>query len=175
MDMNLSKLQETLEDRGVWCAIVHEVTKSWTRLSDWIRTRKTKGIKTQLYLKRTWLHLQTDVLRFATSASASSFQSPLSIALMSQFALQTFTLPSLKNKPGTSFLVVHCVRIHLPMQRTQIRSLVQEHSTCCGTSKPVCHNYWVSMLQLLKPTCLEPVLHNRGNHHNEKLTHHNEE
>ena len=23
MDMNLSKLQETVEDRGVWCAAVH--------------------------------------------------------------------------------------------------------------------------------------------------------
>ena len=26
MDMNLSKLQETLEDRGAWHAAVHEVT-----------------------------------------------------------------------------------------------------------------------------------------------------
>ena len=34
MDMNLSKLWETVEDRGVWRAIVHEVTKSWTWLSD---------------------------------------------------------------------------------------------------------------------------------------------
>ena len=33
-DMNLSKLQETVKDRGAWCAAVHEVTKSWTRLSD---------------------------------------------------------------------------------------------------------------------------------------------
>ena len=30
MDMNLIKLQETVEDRGVWCATVHEVAKSWT-------------------------------------------------------------------------------------------------------------------------------------------------
>ena len=35
MDMNLSKLRETLEDRGAWRAVVHGVTKSWTRLSDW--------------------------------------------------------------------------------------------------------------------------------------------
>ena len=173
MDMNLIKLQETVEDRGVWCATVHEVAKSWTWLIDWIRTRKTKGMRTQLYLKRTQLHLQTDVVRFATSSSA--FQSTLSIALMSQFALQTLTLPSLKNKPGTSSLVVQWIRIHLPMQGTQVRSLVREHSTCCGTSNPVCQNYWVPMLQLLKPACLEPMLHNRGNHHNEKLTHHNEE
>ena len=55
---------------------------------------------TQLYFKRTWLPLQTDVLRSATSASASSFQSPRSIALMSQFALQTFTFSYFKNKPG---------------------------------------------------------------------------
>ena len=29
MDMNLSKLQEIMEDRGAWCATVHGVTKSW--------------------------------------------------------------------------------------------------------------------------------------------------
>ena len=30
MDMNLSKLQEIVEDRGVWSAIVHGVTKRQT-------------------------------------------------------------------------------------------------------------------------------------------------
>ena len=34
MDMNLSKLWEMKEDRGAWLATVHEVTKSWTRLTD---------------------------------------------------------------------------------------------------------------------------------------------
>ena len=33
MDMSLSELQETAEDRGVWCAGVHGVAKSQTRLS----------------------------------------------------------------------------------------------------------------------------------------------
>ena len=28
MDMNVSKLWEIVEDRGAWCAAVHEVTKS---------------------------------------------------------------------------------------------------------------------------------------------------
>ena len=28
MDMNLSKLQEIVKDRGAWCAAVHEVKKS---------------------------------------------------------------------------------------------------------------------------------------------------
>ena len=30
MDLNLSKLQEMVRDREVWCAAVHGVTKSWT-------------------------------------------------------------------------------------------------------------------------------------------------
>ena len=36
VDMSLSKLQETVEDRGAGCsaAAVHGVTKSWTHLSD---------------------------------------------------------------------------------------------------------------------------------------------
>ena len=33
-DINLSKLQKTVEDRGVLCATVHGVTKSWTKLSN---------------------------------------------------------------------------------------------------------------------------------------------
>ena len=33
-DVNLSKLQEIVEDRGAWWAAVHGVTKSQRRLSD---------------------------------------------------------------------------------------------------------------------------------------------
>jgi len=34
IDMNLSKLQETVKDREAWCAAVHGVTKSQTQLSN---------------------------------------------------------------------------------------------------------------------------------------------
>ena len=83
--------------------------------------------------------------------------------------------------------MVQQLRIRLPMQGTQVRALVWEDPTCRGATKPVHHNYWACALepeshnywacvpQLLKPTRLEPVLHNKRSNHNEKPPHHNEE
>ena len=45
-----------------------------------------------------------------------------------------------KVNSGTS-LVAQWLRIHLPMQGTQVQYLVRENSTCRGATKPVRHNY----------------------------------
>ena len=67
----------------------------------------------------------------------------------------------LKHNLGTS-LVAQWQRICLPMQGTQVRSLVQEDSTFCGQLNP--------MARTTEPMCLKPVLCNRR-HHSEKPAH----
>ena len=92
-----------------------------------------------------------------------------------------------KNTKITASLVALWLRIRLPMQGTRVQALVWEDPTCRGATKPVRHNYGACALeptrhnhraqvpQLLKPTHLEPMLHNKRSHHNEKPVHRNKE
>ena len=59
MDLNLSKLCKTAEDRGAWCATVHRVAKSWTRLSDWLPTVITSAMRTCQATAFLWASVST--------------------------------------------------------------------------------------------------------------------
>ena len=43
MDMSLSELRELVMDREAWHAVIHGVTKSCTRLSDWTELKTLLG------------------------------------------------------------------------------------------------------------------------------------
>ena len=58
--------------------------------------------------------------------------------------------------------------VHLPVQETRVQSLIQEDPMCCRSAKPVLHSHWTLVLQLPKPTRLEPVLCDKSSHCNEK-------
>ena len=87
----------------------------------------------------------------------------------------THILNLLKKRIEGTSLVVQWLRIGLPMQGTWVRSLGQENPTCRGATKPVHHNYWAHVPQLLKTMHLDPVLCNKRSHPNEKPAHRNEE
>ena len=53
-------------------------------------------------------------------------------------------------------LVAQWLRIHLPMQGTQVRALVREDPTCRGATKPVRHNYWACALGPVCHSCWSP-------------------
>ena len=82
------------------------------------------------------------------------------LAQWSQDEGETREVPR-EHKETRASLVIQWLRIPLPMQGTQVRSLVQEVSTCRRPTKPVCHN-----------DCslrgLELVFHERS-HHSEML------
>ena len=87
VDMNLSKLQEIVKDRGAWHAIVHRVAKSQTQLSNWTTTMthiskipKTKcTIQGILHMKpptTSWYRLFLSLQRAASCSFSVNIHTP---------------------------------------------------------------------------------------------------
>ena len=154
-----------------------------TKLDGRQKTIFTVGI-TQINVREkkqiAYLNLEGNLYTFSTFTFVEAFNK----YLLNEWQVELF-LNQIKRR-GTS-LVAHWLRICLPIQGTRVRSLVQEDPTYRGATKPMHHNYWACTLepashnygehppQVVKPTCLQPVLRNKRSHHNEKPAHYNEE
>ena len=68
MDMSLSELQELVMDREAWCAAIHGVTKSRTRLSDWTELKPTFSLPSFTFIKRLFSYTLFSIIRVVSSA-----------------------------------------------------------------------------------------------------------
>ena len=115
----------------------------------------------------------------ASSIWSKVFKFTISLLILCLDDLSIVQSGILKSSTTRTFLVAQWLTIRLPTQGTR----VQEDPTCRGATKPVrhdywacalepaSHNYWAHMPQLLKPARLEPTLHNKRSHRNEKPAH----
>ena len=66
MNMGLGWLRELVMDREAWCAAIHGVSKSWTRLSDWTELGQKAALFPYQYNTEN-IFLGQNLLKFASS------------------------------------------------------------------------------------------------------------
>ena len=77
MDMSLSKLQKIVKDRKAWCAAIHGVAKSRTRLSDWTTTIRITDLQQILSDEAHTIHWTATISKVFSYESTSKTDTPL--------------------------------------------------------------------------------------------------
>ena len=174
-------------DRGAWQTTVHGAAESWTRLMQlsthaqhpcWLEDglptqhQRTTGAKCLREAHSCWREEAGQIPR--QRCRRSNISQTEVISKVDSHAAQLREHRGLgaerwvKSSGVWTSLVVQWLRICLPMQGTQLCSLVWEDLTGWGATKPTCQNYWPRVPQLLKPHSLEPMPCNKRSHGDEK-------
>ena len=130
---------------------VHSHFKEPNRTLKWLSSHPIPFI--QQLLLQTWIHTGPNT---SITPGFSLIESSVSAAKHCRFR----TPP---RNPGSNHykdhirasLVAQGLRIHLPMQGTQVWALGREGPTCRGATKPVRHNYW-ACARAREPQLLSP-------------------
>ena len=149
--------------RGAWWAIVHRVTKSRTRLSDYTLHLATLGLRQQqqAFIQGCWGKGTRSFTRRAESLPCSATGLTCRMNMVQPFVMK---------KRSRASLLFQWLRICLTVQGTPVRPLLWEDPTCHRTNKPVCHNYQACTLEptsssYWSPCTIKPVIWNKRSPH----------
>ena len=133
-------------DGGAWKAAVHGVAESWTRLSDFTFTFHFPALEKEM----------------ATHSSVLAWRIP--------GMGETGGLPSMgSHRVGHDWsdlaaAVAQWLKIHLPMQRHQVGSPIQEDPICSSEHLSPCTTTIELVLKSPEATTIEPMCHNYWSH-----------